>query len=853
MHITPSVNRRWLVKATLLCLTTLIALSVDTPLAANEQQNLVDLLASGARIFSDEAAALQDCYVADEEFEALIAEIVRDVRNLDIERSRRRVNFAAKTHKNHPQLKLIDAELDIQSFRFDAALVKIDSVMSQCSLEKRLHLRKAMVLIGMGRLDAAETELDNAALQLFVPSQVAYVRGLIAYHRGDLAMMRSQFRKVTTPKLLKDHVQALLGSPAQPPDEAAPVDDADEDYHPVTRLDTPLKSILALGEAIRDEHQANVSKQIEAFVATYPNMALTWLFAFYAAYETEDFTGAEEYLDRFEFLAPDYPLQSMLRGRLARAQGRFEIAMAAYVKQISLTPGYRWPYEELFDAYIEAGRYTDLIDLENQFVDELPENYHQLMRTAKAYRSLGRFEESFVWYDKALVLDPSSSLAYRGKANGLVSLARWDMAKQNFEKSLEISPGNSEGLVGLAKVLRYQEKHEEAKKYLEEALRLWPNSLLANIELALLNYKLGNAEAALRTCDSLSRKMVMGYFQQVNLAFCYEHSGDMTRALALYRKLYEEDSQPHILKTIGQILQRQGRLDEARATLKQALAQDGGGDLTIRQAYANVLYDAQAWSEAEAQYREIVRYQQDRYLVWFFYGEVQLRQKKYAGALAAYDKSLALGSDFFDLVYSRAFCLEKLERNAEAEKWFNKLLDVPSRALKARTELAKFYFRRLDYHTALLHTQAGLMLAESDPILLQMAADASHNTQQNQLKVQYSLQLIGTEHELPRYMSWVAIDYAGKGQLAEAETLFLKAVAAEPKNHHYWNSLGYTYYLQDRLAEALKTYEKALSVPGKKMGIIYYNIGLTHQKLLDKEKAGVAFRSAHKLGYPPNG
>ncbi len=845
------------VKTTLLCLTTFIALTVNASVVANEQQNLLDLLAAGARSLSDEAAVLQNCYVSDEQFDALTAEIARDIGNLDIERSRRRVSFAAKTHKDHPQLKLIDAELDVQSFRFEAALAKIDSVMSQCPLEQRLHLRKSMVLIGMGRLDAAATELDSTALRLLLPNQVAYLRGLIAYHRGDLATMRNEFGKVTKPESLRNHVNALLSDPTHPRTENAPIYGAGArqgetvQAQAVTLLDTPLSSVLALDEAVLTGDKNAVAKQIAAFIASYPNMALTYLSAYYADYEMEDFSGAEKYLDRFERLAPDYPLLSMLRGRLARAQGRFDIAVAAYEKQISLTPGYRWPYEELFDTYYEAGRYTDLIDLENRFVDDIPPNYHQRVRTATAYRRLGLFEKSLVEYDKAIMLEPSSSWAYHGKANALVSLSRLELAKRNFEKALELSPGSSAALVGLARVLREQEKYEEALIYAKEALSYWPNSLTANIEFAVVNYELGNLQTALQTCDSLSSKMVMGYAFLVDQAYCYEFSGDQDRALALYRKLYQEDKQPHILKMIGQIQHRQGHLSEARATLKRAIEQDDGGDLTIRQAYVAVLFEAKAWPEIEAQYSEIVRHTPDDAQAWSTYGDVQRQQDKYAGALVAYDKSLALDPGHFDSVYGKAVCLEDLGTYEEADEWFSKLLDVPNRALDAHTELSKYHSRREEYYTALAHAQAGLKLAENDPTLLLLAGDAASMTRQNALRVQYALQVIGTEHEAPGHLFWVGVDYAEKGKLAEAEALFLRALEKDPENQNYWNSIGYTYYLQNRLDEALSAYEKALTLEGEETGLVYYNVGLTQLKLSDREKAGVAFQTAKKFGYPP--
>lgn len=844
------------------CFIATITLMPCAQTAADEQETLLDFLASGYRLVLEESSSLQKCFTTDRTLDALVTEINRDIANLDTERSQRRLKFATKSYANHPQLALIQSELDLQAFRFNAALDAIDGVMLQCPLDKRLHLRKSAIFIAMGLLDQAATELRNPALQLLMPDNIAYMKGLIAYHRGDFSEVRHELRKIKTPGVLEPRVQSLARGVNLALPQPAPLANRAQEIaisklgarignEVVRRPSTPFEHLSALLEAVRANEPGLVSAKVTDFSEAYPDLALVPLFAYYSFFEIEDFQGAQKQLARFEVLAPDYPLLSLLRGRLARAQARFGHAIEDYERQIALTPGYRWPYEELFDTYLEAGRYNELIALEGRYSEEIPTNYRQLVRTAKAYRNLGRHSDALIWYEKAISLEPKISLAYRGKGTTLISLSRWDDARVSYEEALEIDPSSGEGLVGIAKVLSHQEKYSEAKEYAEEALRLWPNSLLVNVEYAVVSYKYGDTETAQKTCDGLTTKVAMGYSQQQDLAYCYEFTGSEDRALTLYRKLYQQDPQPLILDRIGRIQQRQGRLEEARASLKRAVAEDGGSDMSLRLTYSNILYEVSAWPEMEEQYRELAPFMEHSPEFWSTYGTVQRRQKDFTSALISYRKSLALNPDSFDPVYGMALSFEALGRQKEAELWFVNLIDVTDRELKSRTVIANYFVVQENYSAVLEHAEAGLEHTKNDIQLLLFAADAAHNLEKHQLKVKYAMPLMGTGRELARHISWVAIHIAGQGKLSEAETLFLKAVAMEPENQYYLNSLGYSYYLSEKLTEALETFERALSMPAAINGLIHYNTGLVYLKRMDRNNAQAAFQRAKEAGYPP--
>jgi tetratricopeptide (TPR) repeat protein len=93
--------------------------------------------------------------------------------------------------------------------------------------------------------------------------------------------------------------------------------------------------------------------------------------------------------------------------------------------------------------------------------------------------SLGKYDEAIEAFDKAIEIDPHSSLAWYNKGNALYSLNKLDGAVKAYDKSIEINPKYPMAWNNKGVVLDNLNKHEEAIKAFDKAIEIDPQNSLA--------------------------------------------------------------------------------------------------------------------------------------------------------------------------------------------------------------------------------------------------------------------------------------------------------------------------------------------------------------------------------------
>ncbi len=178
-----------------------------------------------------------------------------------------------------------------------------------------------------------------------------------------------------------------------------------------------------------------------------------------------------------------------------------------------------------------------------------PELARKMLRRGNTYSNLERFEEAIEEYRKALAADPNLEEALRNLANVYLFLDRGQQARPLLARYIALQENTSASLIAAVQTLGQLEREA------------------GNFEVAI-DYDL---RAIRLTPDDDSQIHIM--------ANSYNNAGDADKAIAIYRTATEvQPNNAFFHRSLGRILEQQGRLTEALASYQTAAAIEPDSD-----------------------------------------------------------------------------------------------------------------------------------------------------------------------------------------------------------------------------------------------------------------------------------
>jgi len=254
-----------------------------------------------------------------------------------------------------------------------------------------------------------------------------------------------------------------------------------------------------------------------------------------------DLPGARDLLQNLARAQPQLAAVQFELGMLLSKTGDDEAAIAAFSRAVELEPAHAKAWRALGDALSRNGKAT-----------AAARAYEKHLAVAAA--GLQRLERAAGCSDEEL-------------AASATQLGAW----------LGVHATDVAALRMLAGVCIRQGRYRDAEKHLREVMRLAPHLAQARYTLAMTLYHQTKIEETIGQLD-LILKDNPGNVASLNLkARSLLHLGDYAQAIASYEALLKEDSTVaacfvgygHALKTVG-------RVEDAVAALKQALALEPG-------------------------------------------------------------------------------------------------------------------------------------------------------------------------------------------------------------------------------------------------------------------------------------
>ncbi|MCG8590783.1 MAG: tetratricopeptide repeat protein [Proteobacteria bacterium] len=238
--------------------------------------------------------------------------------------------------------------------------------------------------------------------------------------------------------------------------------------------------------------------------------------------------------------------------------------------------------EQFLDAYSflragmaneRTGNYPGAVRSYRRGLEVEPQNVELLNSLGFALFQQGKSEEAVVALERALEVDPAHWKAHNNMALASIDIGELELAEAHYRESLALEPQPAI-YNDLGFVLERQGLADEAAEFYRKALELDPQSASAHYNLAA----------------SLAR------------------SGKLTEAERHFRAVLEVSPSSRAHTGLGLVLGQQGKMDEATASLRDAIALDPK-NAAAHDQLGTILVQQGKLEEAAATYRELARSQ----------------------------------------------------------------------------------------------------------------------------------------------------------------------------------------------------------------------------------------------------
>jgi Flp pilus assembly protein TadD len=342
---------------------------------------------------------------------------------------------------------------------------------------------------------------------------------------------------------------------------------------------------LAGVEALRRDSGADVAlTHMERAVAADPDSAVTHAGLAearrmkYATANDRSWLGrVQESLREAERRNPDLPEVRLIAGWMLAEAGRYQQAVAEYLRCIELAPANGDAYRRLGMAYRGNDQPEQALAAHRRAIQVDSKYWRNFEALGNFHLRRGEYSEAVESLSGAVERAPAEPGARRLLAQAYSDLGRFSEAETELRTALALEE-SWDSLQTLSVVLLNQGQDREAIPFIMRAIELRPQSHLSWISLGMAHQRLGmraKAEWANQRGLELAEKEMQknarnGYVRSC-LAYLCARLGNQTRAdseITQALQLAQKDS--HVLWMAMLTYEALGRRDDAFAVLKEA-------------------------------------------------------------------------------------------------------------------------------------------------------------------------------------------------------------------------------------------------------------------------------------------
>jgi tetratricopeptide (TPR) repeat protein len=385
-------------------------------------------------------------------------------------------------------------------------------------------------------------------------------------------------------------------------------------------------------------------------------------------------------------LEPDNVDDHLLLGRLYRLNNDLQKAEAELKTAIKLDPGSEEAVTTLAMLYTDEGDTAHAL----QVLSGVPD----AARSAKLYSALGAayeqrkdYKSAIDAYRHAIVLDRDNLDAIRGLAENLMDDGQIDAALEQYKVIIDSNPEDAQSYVRMAEIYRRQAKYDLALESLKKADTLVPDSAEVAYNMAAVYQAQGRYDDATKLLQDLLKKTDSSQADRNNRAIFLERLGmiyreqeNYTAAVDTFRKLLslgDENARSGYQEIIDTYREAK-QWPQATAVAKEAV-QKMPGDRDLRMVLDAQMADMGELDSALADIRSMLKGGADDREVYIRLGIIETRAKRWTAAQDALNKAEQLSTKAEDKAYIwflRGDVYQRQKMYDQAEEQFRKVLSA---------------------------------------------------------------------------------------------------------------------------------------------------------------------------------